>query len=244
MHEYWVIAPSHPDLTGVADEAAAIAESLGAKLTQGDVTLATLLGYVDSRRRRGGIVPLRGVWLATHMADGAAWLSQGDTIDAEQIAALLLTLGDPWLVLNTCDSEEAVHRIQAHAPVDVVYTIADTPDRRAWYFARMVAQNFDRYNDLRAAVYAASPGGTSLYRFLPAPSSVSMPNRYVENDEDREPLRGAVRELQDTVYGDQRRRMVGIVDQIRRVNWWLLAITILLLLNLAIQVVQWLSVAS
>lgn len=168
LPRYLVIAPEHPDLTHLPDEAAAIAEALTAKLLAGDVRLRTVLDYVSGRQGE----TLRGVWVCSHADSEGIWLWNGDVMSAFALAGMLNTTGLPWVAVNTCYSAEWIDIVQRGAPVDAIATIRDVPDKSAWLHGRLIAQNYARSGNLRSALYQAAPGGATLYRFFPAPTDL------------------------------------------------------------------------
>jgi len=159
MHETLVIAPTHDDLTGVADESATIAAHMGGRLLQGDVTVRRILDHID-RRSYGRL------WVCSHAGERGVLLSGGEVLAAEQLAWICTAVGAQELVINTCHSSQFVVQIQLLASVDVLFSIAEIPDQEAMVVAQAIAQNYTQSNDLEKS-YRAVTGGTGLYRYLP-----------------------------------------------------------------------------
>lgn len=158
-HETLVIAPTHTDLVGVADEAATIAAHMAGRLLQGDVTVRRVLDHVERRS-------YARIWMCSHADERGALLTGGEVLSAEQMAWICTAVGAQELVINTCNSSQFVVQIQLLAIVDVLFSIADIPDQEAMIVAQAIAQNYTKTNDLEKS-YRAVTGGTGLYRYLP-----------------------------------------------------------------------------
>jgi hypothetical protein len=206
-HETLVIAPLHPELGMVPDEAASIAAAMEGRLLQGEVDARRLIDHIDGRQ-------YGRIWICSHADERGIWLTD-DVLTADQLSWICNTVGAEELVINTCSSGIFVTNIQLASDVDILFSLADVPDREAMIMANSIAQTYTRTENLEAA-YKKSTGGTGLYKYLPngkRQQRVTGSNQDLSNGQ----LSRAV--IQNQLRHEEAgRRMVAIENQISRLG--------------------------
>lgn len=209
-----VIAPTVIDLPLVAEEAAAVANSLPETvLLQGDE--ASARGIINAIAQHG---EFEGFWFAAHGSEAGVQLT-GTILDAISLASLLAAAGAKWIVLNTCASRLLVNAVQLRATVDIIAT--ETPnikDADAWEFGRLLAIQYGRTHDIKEAVALVARGSDHhrYYEHNQRKTASTPMDRDINPDRltDQEILRL----LYDRIIGNALRGTPGIIGTIESMS--------------------------
>jgi hypothetical protein len=170
-----IIAPHHPTLPNVANEAAAASNAhpgstlLAGVVVERDIAKATEIGGFDL------------VWLATH-GDGEQVLLSGSTLPADGLITYIAASGARTVYLNTCNSVAIAQRLVDETPASVIATIGDIDDGTAMRTGILFAGQLAALQDPRQAYERSKPARNHSYVYLqnarqtpPAPAPASKP---------------------------------------------------------------------
>lgn len=176
-----LVAPHMENLAGVAHEIYTLERTPGLHVER----------LAPDVRRRELILALRGreydvLWFATHGDETGLQISDTDVLPAEDLVGLVRGAGLFGLVLNSCSSLNLAEMVHDATGVDVVCTVADTPDLAAWQVAALFAQHLGKLGDFREAFNLARRGGPALFRYVPEyrESLLVAPDRNMLSSED------------------------------------------------------------
>jgi len=153
-----IVAPFHPDLPNIPDEAAGLRNAIDGRLVQGTVTEKDIIAAINDG-------PYDGIWFATHGDASGVWLSNGERLDAHALTQYIAAAGASWIFLNSCESMALVDTIRAATRADVIATSSRVPDVTAWRTARLFALALASTGNVRKALARAAPDGANVYRF-------------------------------------------------------------------------------
>ncbi len=210
-----IIAPNLPDLPGVPDEVAGLANRVASVLLQGTVTKSEIISAIEKEGT------FEGFWFASHGNDKGVLLSNGKMFSGYDIASYANAANCEWVVLNSCDSNALVTVIQNLSMVDIVATESgDIADEAAWQFGRLLAIEYSKTGKLRQAVQAIAPGSTvhRYYRnerFNMMTRQNTTPAQMLQTDQT---LEDKINRLIKLVEGDRSWGIVGITQQMQDIS--------------------------
>lgn len=154
-----LIAPRIDDLPSVDDEVGAIVNSgLKPKLLNGNVTRQRVVEAVST-------ADYDLLWLATHGTDEGVHLSDG-VLDRTSLVSHVKSNGIRYVVLNTCDSFRVGNVIAQGAGADVIATIGEIGDNRAYETGALLAARLADGDDFRQAYESSKPGQNESYTYF------------------------------------------------------------------------------
>lgn len=111
------------------------------------------------------------VWIASH-SSSAGFSFSDVVISPAELGMFLFQAKTEDLVLNSCFSSEHINVIQRYANVNIIATIQpDVLDREAWTSALYLGRELSN-SDLHTAYNSVLVGGSTVYRWYPAPRMV------------------------------------------------------------------------
>ena len=208
-----LVAPQ-TDLLYVAEEVEEIMRS-GLLVTPllGTVTIRQLI-----REIRAGSYDL--LWFATHGSEEGLLLSDGEMSAGELVA--LVRERFRLVVLNSCRSLGIAQLLQEEGNVDVICTIVDIPDRRAFQTGALLANALYKSGDIGVAYRLSKPGENRFYLYLTAllptqATIAAIAKRLQQMGEEIAALRVQIGRL-----GGEQRRVLLSLGFVLSVSWLLL----------------------
>lgn len=179
-----------------------------------------------------------GFWFAGHtMAGplGGLVISEG-VLPARALGRYLGRARVEWSFLNACESAELVEQLQAVHPHDVYANITAALDADATRNAVLLAQGIADTGRIAKAYHWVVAGGASSLRYFPSPGKIG--------DGVRDPeLERRLQRLERVVLGDVDTGVPSWLDQsrqidrrLRRVEWALIGVAVVVLLALFVYV--------
>lgn len=154
-----LIAPRMDDLPSVDSEVGAIVNSgLKPKLLNGHVTRQRVVEAVST-------ADYDLLWLATHGTELGIQLSDG-ILDRTSLISYVRANGIRYVVLNTCDSFRVGNAIAQGAGADVIATIGETGDNRAYETGALMAARLADGDTFRLAYEKSKPGENEDYTYF------------------------------------------------------------------------------
>lgn len=147
------------DLPSVDSEVGAIVNSgLKPKLLNGHVTRQRVVEAVST-------ADYDLLWLATHGTELGIQLSDG-VLDRTSLISYVRANGIRYVVLNTCDSFRVGNAIAQGAGADVIATIGETGDNRAYETGALLAARLADGDEFRQAYEKSKPGENEDYTYF------------------------------------------------------------------------------
>lgn len=201
----FVLIPLRADLPALPSEAQEVVNILSAagwrvQLLQDSATRLELWRAMDKG-------PYSLGWVGTH-SGAAGFALANEILPPDMFGHFIREAGCTDLVLNSCFSAEHVDAIQQRAPgCNILATIRPDgiDDREAWSAALYLVRRFVKSGDLREAL---GQGGTSQYRWFPAPSLGV--DRAMDNEALRR-LEATTERLVRALQGDEFSRSPGLI---------------------------------
>lgn len=154
-----LVAPRIQELPNIDREVAGIVNSgLSVRLLNGDVSRTDIVKAISD-----GEFDL--LWLASHGVHEGVYLSDG-ILDASALITYVVSNGIRHVFLNTCDSMLVANVIAQGAGVDVIATVGQVGDKRAFETGVLLASHLSKGMEFRQAYELSKPGQNENYIFL------------------------------------------------------------------------------
>jgi len=200
-----LVAPSS-DLPLVQAELDIVASLLSAQTLTGDVTVARLLQRLTARSR------FDVLWFATHGDEKGIHLTDG-LLETSTLTQLVKASKANLLVLNTCASEDVGQQIYRSIGINVICSIKDIPDRRAFTSGTLFAMYLAQTGSIRQSFECME--ATDDYRWFGS----KRPMNWDDGSEQRyQELSRKCDRILTVVDGSKDLGVVGIRERIDRLT--------------------------